>query len=124
MQQTETARPTGPAVLLHRDLHPGNVLWTESTITGVVDWANACVGPSAVDAAHFRVNLAMLHGVEGIDAVLPGEPAWDIEAAFGILDWAANTHLDAWSGPWPHVPRDVARERLEAFIGHAVALLG
>jgi len=29
--------PGLPAVLLHRDFHPGNVLWRRGTVTGVVD---------------------------------------------------------------------------------------
>ena len=28
--QTTTARPTGPAVFIHRDFHPGNLLWSGS----------------------------------------------------------------------------------------------
>ncbi len=29
----------GPAVFIHRDFHPGNVLWRRGSVTGVVDWA-------------------------------------------------------------------------------------
>jgi aminoglycoside phosphotransferase (APT) family kinase protein len=42
---------------IHRDHHPGNVLWSRGRVTGVVDWIEACVGPLAVDAAHCRWNL-------------------------------------------------------------------
>jgi aminoglycoside phosphotransferase (APT) family kinase protein len=124
VRQTETARPVGPQVVLHRDFHPGNVLWTGRRITGIVDWVNACVGPAEFDAAHFRVNLAALHGVAGIDALVPGDPAWDIEAAFGFLDWSDPSANEPWAGPWPHVPATVARERLEAFVARAIAALG
>jgi aminoglycoside phosphotransferase (APT) family kinase protein len=124
VRQTETARPIGPDVVLHRDLHPGNVLWTGRRITGIVDWVNACVGPAAFDAAHFRVNLAILHGAAGIDVLVPGDPAWDLEAAFGFLDWSDPSVNETWAGPWPHVPATVARERLEAFVARAIAALG
>lgn len=47
----------GPPALVHRDFHPGNVLWRQGSVSGVVDWVHACVGPPAVDVAHCRLNL-------------------------------------------------------------------
>jgi len=44
-------------VLVHRDFHPGNVLWRRGTVSGVVDWQAACTGPGVIDVAHCRVNL-------------------------------------------------------------------
>lgn len=41
---------------IHRDFHPGNLLWDGETC-GIVDWANACIGPVDVDVAHCRANL-------------------------------------------------------------------
>ena len=70
--------------------------------SGVVDWANACLGPAAVDVAHFRVNLAVLHGPATADAVLPGDPAWDLELAMGFLEWGPGA--DAWPAPGPSFP--------------------
>jgi aminoglycoside phosphotransferase (APT) family kinase protein len=52
--------PDLPAVLLHRDFHPGNVLWRRGQVSGVVDWLSACAGPAAADVAHCRVNLLTL----------------------------------------------------------------
>lgn len=43
--------------LVHRDLHPGNVLWTGDRVDGLVDWALARVGPPSIDVAHCRANL-------------------------------------------------------------------
>ena len=85
-----------------------------------------------MDGAHWRVNLALLFGPERADDIFPGDPAWDIELALGILDWedGANDH---WPGELPSAlvamgaPRvDVAtaRRRLEAFVGRALAELG
>lgn len=53
--------PAEPAVFLHGDWHPGNCLWEREEVTGVVDWAQACIGPATVDVAHCRTNLALLH---------------------------------------------------------------
>jgi aminoglycoside phosphotransferase (APT) family kinase protein len=117
----------GPAaadpVLIHRDFHPGNLLWSSGAISGVVDWGNACVGPAAFDLAHYRVNLATLFGPEVADARFPGDPAWDIEAALGFIDpWDPGAR-DTWVGPWPHASAEEARSRLEEFVTRAVALL-
>lgn len=49
--------PPYAATFVHRDLHPGNVLWRRGRPTGLVDWANACQGPSGVDVATCRWNL-------------------------------------------------------------------
>ena len=49
--------PDLPPVLLHRDFHPGNVLWRYGRVSGVVDWLGACSGPAPADVAHCRINL-------------------------------------------------------------------
>ena len=49
--------PDLPAVLLHRDFHPGNVLWRYGRVSEVVDWLGACSGPAPADVAHCRINL-------------------------------------------------------------------
>ena len=49
--------PDLPAVLLHSDFHPGNVLWRYGRVSGVVDWPGACSGPAAADVGHCRINL-------------------------------------------------------------------
>ena len=116
VRQTTTARPHGPAVFIHRDFHPGNLLWSGRTLTGIVDWVNACVGPAEVDVAHLRVNLAVLEDVANADRVVAGDPAWDIEAAFGFLDWGSRDAIEAWPGPWPELDAATARSRLETFV--------
>ncbi|MFH9089232.1 phosphotransferase family protein [Streptomyces sp. NPDC017673] len=52
---------------LHRDFHPGNVLFTgtddDPQISGVVDWVETSWGPADLDVAHCSTALALLHGV-------------------------------------------------------------
>ncbi|MBY8889398.1 phosphotransferase [Streptomyces sp. PTM05] len=52
---------------LHRDFHPGNVLFAgegaDLTITGVVDWVETSWGPADLDVAHCSTALVLLHGV-------------------------------------------------------------
>ena len=124
VRQTTTARPRGPDVFIHRDFHPGNLLWSGRALTGIVDWVNACVGPAEVDVAHLRVNLAVLEDVADADRVVAGDPAWDIEAAFGFLDWGSRDAVEAWPGPWPELDAATARSRLEAFVGPGARAAG
>ncbi|MCL8014433.1 aminoglycoside phosphotransferase family protein [Streptomyces sp. AS02] len=44
-------RWTGPAVWLHADLHPANVLTADGTICGVIDFGALCAGDPACDLA-------------------------------------------------------------------------
>lgn len=59
--------PAHRPVFLHRDFHPGNVLFTghgtDLTVTGVVDWVETSWGPADLDVAHCSTALALLHGV-------------------------------------------------------------
>ncbi|MFP8886059.1 phosphotransferase family protein [Streptomyces mangrovi] len=51
---------------LHRDFHPGNVLFTGHgdglEVSGVVDWVETSWGPADLDVAHCSTALALLHG--------------------------------------------------------------
>ncbi|MDQ3897493.1 MAG: aminoglycoside phosphotransferase family protein, partial [Actinomycetota bacterium] len=76
-------RPT----FVHRDFHPGNVLWSGGRSTGVVDWANACRGPWGCDVAHCRAQLMGLAGPEAGDRFVAAyqsltartlDPYWEI----------------------------------------------
>lgn len=58
---------SGPTVFIHRDYHPGNVLFEGDRLTGVVDWVNACAGPPEIDIAHCRINIALAHGLDAAD---------------------------------------------------------
>lgn len=52
--------PAHRATFVHRDFHPGNLLWSRGQLAGVVDWASACRGPTGCDIAHCRANLRHL----------------------------------------------------------------
>lgn len=58
--------PTYEGCFLHRDFHPGNVLFTGSgaglRVSGVVDWVETSWGPADLDVAHCSTALALLHG--------------------------------------------------------------
>ncbi|MFF8634026.1 phosphotransferase family protein [Streptomyces pilosus] len=59
--------PPHRGCFLHRDFHPGNVLFSgdgaDLRISGVVDWVETSWGPADLDVAHCATALALLHGV-------------------------------------------------------------
>lgn len=82
-----TAEPPYEPRFVHRDFHPGNVLWSRGRVGGVVDWVNACAGPPGIDVATCRWNLAQWAGTPAADAFVaayeqragqPHDPYWDI----------------------------------------------
>ncbi|MGW3365270.1 phosphotransferase family protein [Streptosporangium canum] len=58
--------PDYRACFLHRDFHPGNVLFAEDGddlwISGIVDWVETSWGPADLDVAHCSTAMALLHG--------------------------------------------------------------
>jgi aminoglycoside phosphotransferase (APT) family kinase protein len=60
-------RPAHRETFIHRDYHPGNILWDGSHATGVVDWATAAWGPAGIDLARMRQNLAIHLGRDVAD---------------------------------------------------------
>ena len=96
------ARPT----FLHRDYHPGNILWVGSRLTGILDWTAACWGPAAADLAHLKVNLAVDHGIaeaetagkayQAVGGRLDDTAYWDLRM---LLDWLPDLDPEYASGP-------------------------
>lgn len=81
--------PAVPAVFLHGDFLPVNVLWSRDKITGLVDWNGIHRGPRTVDIGHCRRYLAALYSPEWAQQlrsqyeVITGQnldPWWDIYA--------------------------------------------
>jgi Ser/Thr protein kinase RdoA (MazF antagonist) len=119
-------------VFLHRDFHPGNVLWSSAVVTGLVDWGAACLGPRGVDVGHCRVNLTQSHGSAAAERFLMAYEAaagtrvdriWDLRAAVDILPvesvyagWLAVGRTDLTLG--------LVRERLDRFVSDAVVYAG
>ncbi|MFC4495469.1 phosphotransferase family protein [Streptomyces ovatisporus] len=140
-------RPVPPCEgrFLHRDFHPGNVLFdvlpsqsAGARITGVVDWAATSWGPADLDVAHCSTNLALLHG-----------PAWGLrfaeayEEAGGMLAEAASERLywqvrdglafseevQSVAQPWREAGRTelttrAVEERLDAYVTALMDALG
>ncbi|HEY1519617.1 MAG TPA: aminoglycoside phosphotransferase family protein [Solirubrobacteraceae bacterium] len=91
----------GERRFIHRDYHPGNVLWQRGDVSGLIDWVNASIGSPWADVGHCRVNIASELGQDAADRFLElyrdasgrtddYHPYWDISAAIGGLDQDAD----------------------------------
>lgn len=104
--------PPFEPVFIHRDFHPGNVLWLRRRVSGVVDWANACAGPAACDISTCRGDLMRIAGPTAADA-LPAayravtgcdlDPYWEV---VGVLEHGPS--------PWSDAAIAVSEYRLRA----------
>ena len=91
---------------IHRDYHPMNTLWQGETLSGVVDWVNACRGPAPFDLSWNRLNLMQMYGLEAADRLrdhaiaLCGRdawhPYWDLMALIEMLPGPPEVYA-----PWP-----------------------
>ncbi|WP_018351857.1 phosphotransferase family protein [Longispora albida] len=74
--------PAAPEVFVHRDFHPGNTLWLDGRLSGLIDWTTAARGPAGVDYGHLRWNLVAAYGLETAGSVLRHapdyHPYWDL----------------------------------------------
>ena len=131
-QALATEVPDFNPIFVHRDYHPVNVLWEGDSISGIVDWINACMGPAGIDVAHCRLNLAVMYGQEAADAFLDAyrdaapdyrhDFFWDLEDALGALPDVKPY------APWAEfgltgLTTELARARLLAFIEAALLRL-
>lgn len=105
LELRETARPEYRTTFIHRDFHPGNILWLRGRCSGVVDWAEACRGPAGCDVATCRGDLIRLCGVEVAEEFRHAyeattdqvhHPYWDLARIFE-------------HGPSPWTPAEVAQ---------------
>jgi aminoglycoside phosphotransferase (APT) family kinase protein len=104
-------------VLLHGDYWPGNTLWRDGTLVGIVDWEDAVLGDPLHDLGNTRMEICMTFGAAASSdftrqycALRPSLdmtalPHWDL--------YAALRHAGRMAG-WGLTPAD--RRRLEA--GH------
>ncbi|MFF1399223.1 phosphotransferase family protein [Streptomyces sp. NPDC058287] len=140
-------RPAPPyeGRFLHRDFHPGNVLFdvppsrpAGARITGVVDWAATSWGPADLDAAHCSTNLALLHGpARGLRFAEAYEEAGGVLAAAASerLYWqvrdglAFSEEVHLVSQPWRDAGKTelttrAVEERLDAYVTALMDALG
>jgi aminoglycoside/choline kinase family phosphotransferase len=117
--------PASEDCFLHRDYHPGNVLWSRGRLSAIIDWANACHGPPGFCVAYCEGNLAELFGLDAAERfrrryeALTGRvthPYWQL-AAFSdhMPDARSNDNRPPSGGQWLSLGRaDLTTELLVA----------
>jgi aminoglycoside phosphotransferase (APT) family kinase protein len=113
-------------VFLHGDYHPGNMLWSDGRLSGLIDWSGGRRGPRHLDVAHCRSNLMLLLGTEAADEFLleyerrigrelEHQTWFDVRDAliftpepFDVWDWAGAGR--------PDLTRKIMRRRLDDYI--------
>ncbi len=82
----QSASAISDEVFIHRDFHPGNLLFSGDQVTGVVDWDYACVGPSGEDYGRTWLNLANDFG-ERISRVFASRAARRLDSQWVAASW-------------------------------------
>lgn len=96
-----------PAVLLHGDFWPGNVLWRDRALAAIIDWEDAAVGDPLADVGNARLELLWAFGREAMEQFtreyrsmtafdFASLPWWDLHAVrrlAGFEAWAASERV-------------------------------
>ena len=125
-------RPVGPG--RHRsprstwrflDGRPGNLLFDPSgSLTGVIDWSAASLGPPEYDVAELRAHVSLLAGIDAADRALstykaltgrqlPNQAWFDLRAAISLF-CPEPSHKWEWLDP--RLNAQLLRPRFEAFV--------
>jgi aminoglycoside phosphotransferase (APT) family kinase protein len=121
-------RPANPKVLLHGDFWPGNTIWLDGRLVGVIDWEDAAVGDPFADVGNARLEILWASGVEAMTSFTE-----HYREAAHPLDWSSLPLWDLWAGwrganlgSWGMDPGTMQKWRAlhSWFIGEALAALG
>ena len=115
-------------VLNHGDFWPGNLLWLDGRLSGVVDWEDASLADPLADLANARLEFLWAYGIDAMttftesylrqtDVVATDLPIWDLEAALRATGAISGWELEA---------SKLARmsDELEWFVARAAEQLG
>lgn len=126
-----------PDVLLHGDFWPGNLLWQDGALRGVLDWEETEIGDPLADVALARLDVLWTFGAAAMDEFTRyyvAESAvdwrnlalWDLCVALRPM-----SAIERWASVYPHPPicrPDITAATMRAghraFVGQALAALG
>src|SRR5262245_4123378 len=113
--------PAHRETFIHRDYHPGNVLWDGARVTGVVDWATAAWGPPGIDLVRMRLNLASRCGPGAADRFASAYEAAGGEPGFRHPFWDLLDAADALADTAPQAAELDAFARFEDWVARVLA---
>lgn len=116
-----------PAVLLHGDFWPGNLLWRDGRLVAVIDWEDAAIGDPLADLGNTRLELLWAFGADAMTQFTATYrslanldfthlPYWDLCAALRPAGKLSEWGLDAQT-------EQTMRERHHWFVTQAFAEL-
>jgi aminoglycoside phosphotransferase (APT) family kinase protein len=108
-------------VFVHRDYHPGNVLWRCHRVAGVVDWQAASRGPRSVDVFHCRGNIIDCFGLDVADRFID---IWQTVSGSTYHPWAEVVMLVDALGWRPESRTERSARDLEEALARRLAELG
>ena len=111
------------SVLLHGDFWPGNLLWKDEQLVGVIDWEDAALGDPLADVANSRLEILWAFGMDAMQIFtqqyqsmttidFTDLPSWDLCAALRPVSKIAQWGLD-------EITEKTMREGLRWFITQA-----
>lgn len=121
------------SVLLHGDYWPGNLLWRDGQLVGIIDWEDAAPGDPLADIGNTRLEMLWAFGYEAMDNFtrLYGSitgidftylPYWDLFAALKPV-----SKIEEWGAGYSKWKRDVTvktmREGHSRFVAQALEKL-
>jgi aminoglycoside phosphotransferase (APT) family kinase protein len=121
-------------VFSHDDFNPGNVLFSDERLSGVVDWTDVTIEPRQAAVALFRHLLAVIGRLDAAGAflaayekaanvALEGQPLWDV--FYGLRGLGEVEHwVRALDGLGLSVTATEIRSRSLEWIGQALRLAG
>lgn len=103
---------SNPPVLRHGDFWPGNLLWRDQKITGIIDWEDARIGEPLADLAIARLDILWVYGKEAMHTLtdlyqsqmnlnLTDLWYWDLLAALRPID-----DFERMAPAYPHLGRE------------------
>ena len=100
-------------VFVHSDYQHFNMLWTRSRLTGITDWVYASSGHPDADAAHCRLNLAVLFSIDHAERF---RAMYEAESGRRLDPWWDLRGMTAYDQGWKKfIPMQVAgRTRVDA----------
>ena len=107
----EAVRPIpqrNPSVLLHGDFWPGNLLWRDGQLVGVIDWEDAAIGDPLADVANSQLEILWAFGIDAMQRFTEhyqaltaldytNLPYWELCAALRLAqfaNWAADASAE------------------------------
>lgn len=135
LEKRGTITRSNPLVILHGDYWPGNVLWHDGRITGVIDWESCLLGEPLSDLGVARLDVLWVYGEDAMRTFtelyqasmnldLSDLPHWDLLAGLRPIG-----HIARMAPAYPLLGRDdvtaeTMNSRHQKFVDQALAASG